>query len=95
MKKASSYSIVCPKCQCDKIIPHGKRYTLYPSGCLALFALPLAWVHRESTPHDFECHVCGQRFSKCTTCARIAYGGLWLSGGVIVCWIMRMILGSA
>lgn len=92
MKAASSRQISCPKCQSDKIIAHGKRYALYPSGCLIIFALPLAWVHRESAPYDYECRDCGQRFSKRTPSAKIAYAGLWLSGGVIIWWILRIIL---
>ena len=92
MKKASSHPIECSKCQSDKIISHGKRYALYPSGCLAIFAFPLAWVHYESTPYDFECQACGHRFSKRTPSAKIAYACLWLSAGVVVWWILRMIL---
>ncbi len=91
-KEASSHPIICPKCQSDEIVSHGKRYALYPSGCLVLFALPLAWVHRESTPYDFNCRACGSRFSKRTPSAKIAYAGLWLSGIVIIWWIMRVIL---
>lgn len=92
MNEASSHQITCPKCRSEKITPHGKRYALYPSGCFIIFTLPLSWVHRESTPYDFECRACGHPFSKRTLNAKIAYASLWLSGGIIIWWILRMIL---
>ena len=92
MKAAASQPITCPKCQSTQITSHGKRYALYPAGCLTLFALPLAWLHRESTPYDFECRDCVHSFSKRTLSAKVAYAGLWLAVGVIIAWFIAMIL---
>lgn len=78
----------CPKCRGEDILCRGKRYALYPVGCLALFALPLAWVHRESAPIDYECQTCGHRFSKRTPCAKIAYASLWAAIVWIIAWVI-------
>jgi len=91
MKQPSLHQLACPKCQSEEIISHGKLYALYPSGCVAILSLPVAWLHRESTPHQFECRACGNRFSKRTFAAKIAYAGLWLSVGIIIWWIVMMI----
>lgn len=82
----------CPKCHGGEITCHGKRYALYPAGCVTLFALPLAWVHRESTPIDFECRTCGHRFCKRTKPAQIAYAALWVSTILIICALLKVCL---
>jgi len=75
-----------------QIISHGKRYALYPAGCLTVLALPLAWVHRESTPHDFECRSCGHRFARRTPAAKLAYAFLWIMAAIVIWWITMAVI---
>lgn len=89
----ASKPLACPKCGSAQITAHGKRYALYPAGCVMLLALPLAWLHRTSAPYDFECRSCAQRFSRRTLPARIAYGSLWLGIVLIVLWFVMKLAG--
>ncbi len=74
----------CPKCNGDDIICHGKRYALYPAGCVAILSVPIGWMHRESTPIDFECRACEHRFSRRTTAA------LWLTVAGVIWLLMKV-----
>ena len=67
----------CPKCKNEtSVICHGKRYAMYPSGCLAILGLVLAILHQSSTPIDYECEACGHTFSKRSTAAKIGMAGI-------------------
>jgi hypothetical protein len=69
----------CPKCDNDKdVICHGRRYALYPSGCLAVIGPFLAILHQASTPVDYECKRCGLRFGRRSTAAKVALFGILL-----------------
>jgi transcription elongation factor Elf1 len=69
----------CPKCNDDSmVICHGKRYAMYPSGCLALIGPILAVIHQASTPVDYECKSCGLEFSRRSTAAKIGLIGILL-----------------
>jgi hypothetical protein len=92
MQQTPSYQLVCPKCQGCQISSHGKRYALYPAGCLTVLALPLAWVHRASTPHDFECRSCGHRFARRTPAAKIAYAFLWITVAIVIWWMAMAVI---
>lgn len=89
MKSSSFRPLACPKCQSELITNHGKRYALYPVGCV-IISLPLAWLHRASTPHDSECRECGHAFSERTTAAKVAFASLWLAGGLVIWFIVKM-----
>ena len=93
--KSSSPPLRCPKCGNDQIIAHGKRYALYPLGCLVILTLPLSWMHRSAAPYDFECLSCGKRFAKRTVPAKIAFGFLWLMLGVLVAALLMKALRAA
>lgn len=53
----------CPKCgEESAIICNGRRYALYPSGCVAVLGLPIALFHQASCPTDYECQSCNTKF---------------------------------
>ena len=65
-------TLQCPKCgEQSRLISHGKRYSLYPAGCLYVLGLVVAIVHRSSAPVDFECQACGHKFAQRSLLAKI------------------------
>jgi transcription elongation factor Elf1 len=77
----------CPKCNSDKyVICHGRRYALYPSGCLAVLGPFLAILHQASTPVDYECKSCDLKFAKRSTAAKVALFGILLFVAYLI-WI--------
>lgn len=79
-----SGALKCPKCgDGSGIISHGKRYAVYPSGCLVIGGFPIAMLHQTSCPTDYECLVCNTRFGVRSLIARICLGiivlvALWI-----------------
>jgi hypothetical protein len=77
----------CPKCDRDEdVICHGRRYAMYPSGCLAVFGPFLAILHQASTPVDYECKGCDLKFARRSTAAKVALIGILLFVAYLV-WI--------
>ena len=69
----------CPKCNSDKnVVCHGRRYAMYPSGCLALIGPFVAILHQASTPVDYECKSCELRFVRRSTAAKVSLFGILL-----------------
>ena len=71
------------------VVCHGKRYAVYPAGCLAILGLPIALLHQASAPVDYECGYCGGEFYERSLPARIAVGifvilALWLVLGIFL-----------
>lgn len=89
MESGASKKSACPRCGGGRIIAHGKRHAVYPIGCLMVFAFPIAWLHGQSTPHDFECAVCGARFARRTAAAKVAHVALWAGLTIAVVWTLR------
>ena len=73
-------AINCPTCGSTAIQSHGKRYSLYPSGIVAIIGLPFAMLHQLSTPQEYHCGGCGADFAHRTTIARIARVFLFVFG---------------
>ena len=65
-------AITCPTCGSTSVLNRGKRYSLYPSGIVAIIGLPFAMLHQVSTPQEFHCNGCGLDFAQRTMTARIA-----------------------
>jgi hypothetical protein len=47
-----------------------------------------AWLHRCSSPYDFECRACGAGFTKRTAAAKVAYVALWVLAGFVVAFVL-------
>jgi transcription elongation factor Elf1 len=63
----------CPKCNSEKDVTcHGRRYAMYPSGCLAIVGPFIAVLHQASTAVDYECKACDTKFSKRSTAAKVS-----------------------
>lgn len=54
------------------MICHGKRFAVYPAGCLSIIGLPLSMLHQASSPIDYECRKCGIIFGKRDGVAKFA-----------------------
>jgi len=65
-------AITCPTCGSASVQDRGKRYSLYPSGIVAIIGLPFAMLHQVSAPQEFHCDGCGLDFAQRTFTARIA-----------------------
>lgn len=77
----------CPKCNDETTVRClGKRYSMYPSGCLALLGPILAILHQASTPTDYECKGCGHFFCRRSTAAKIGLVGILIFVAYLV-WI--------
>ena len=75
----------CPKCGDDSnIVCHGKRYSVYPSGCLVIIGYPFAILHQTSCPIDYECQTCHANFGIRSSMAKIALGLLFLIPFLII-----------
>ena len=84
-------SIRCPGCGSpSSIISHGKRYAVYPSGCLALIGPILAILHQASSPVDYECGTCGRKFSARSSVAKLCLGIIAL----VIFWTILGLLGA-
>jgi len=77
----------CPKCNSDRdVVCHGRRYAMYPSGCLAVIGPFLAILHQASAPIDYECKACDLKFGRRRTAAKVAIVGILLFVGYLI-WI--------
>jgi len=77
----------CPKCNSGTdVICHGRRYAIYPSGCLALIGPFLAILHQASNPVYYECKGCGLKFAKRSMTAKVALSGILLFVAYLI-WI--------
>lgn len=88
-------SLRCPKCGSAHLHCLGKRYALYPSGCVVILSIPFSWLHRLSSPYEFDCRDCGQRFGKRTLPAKITFIILWILISLIpLGFVLAFIEGS-
>lgn len=77
----------CPKCNSeDAVICHGRRYAMYPSGCLAIVGPFIALLHQASTPVDYECKACHAKFGKRSAAAKVALLSIFLFVAYLI-WI--------
>jgi len=83
----------CPKCHSKKVTLIGKRNALYPAGCLVVFQLLFAMLHRLQSPIEFRCDKCHERFSRRFFSERFALLGFvavifgWVGLMVYVFWL--------
>lgn len=64
--------IKCPKCNSDESVEfRGKRYLMYPAGCLMIIGPFVSIIHQATTPIDYECTKCELKFGKRSTVAKI------------------------
>jgi hypothetical protein len=65
----------CPSCGPDAPVTcRGKKYAVYPAGCLMMIGLPLAILHQTSSPMEYLCGQCQRRFGVRSTLAKFALG---------------------
>jgi|GEM_PF-2039877 len=65
--------ITCPNCGEDcSLFCIGKRNALYPAGCFQILGLPLSMLHQISSPIDYRCKSCDERFGVRGVLAKIA-----------------------
>jgi hypothetical protein len=71
-------TLICPTCSSASVQDRGKRYSLYPSGIVAIIGLPFAMLHQASAPQEFHCDGCGLDFARRTLTALIARVSLFI-----------------
>lgn len=82
----------CPKCGSKQVTLIGKRNALYPAGCLVIFHILFAMLHRLQSPIEFRCDACGKRFSRRYFAERFALLAFisvifgWVGLIVYLCW---------
>jgi len=69
------------------IVCHGKRYAVYPAGCLVLGGFPIAMLHQGSCPTDYECAACGAKFALRGFNAKLCLGVILL----LILWVIAAI----
>jgi predicted RNA-binding Zn-ribbon protein involved in translation (DUF1610 family) len=62
----------CPECGSARIQSFGKRNWLYPVALLVVIPTIFALLHQASSPIDYRCAMCGLRFARRSTPARLA-----------------------
>lgn len=83
----------CPGCgSSSSIISHGKRYAVYPSGCLALLGPLLGSLHQASSPVDYECGACGRKFSARSTIAKFCLAIIAILILLMIPGLLRLLL---
>lgn len=79
----------CPACgETVSLVCHGKRYPVYPLGCVVILAFPLAMFHQASSPVDYECTACGRKFGVRDSVARFCVGVIVL----LVLWTLAAVI---
>lgn len=77
----------CPQCdRPEEVVCHGRRYAMYPAGCLALLGPFVAILHQASTPVEYECRSCKLKFARRSTAAKVALLGIILFVAYLV-WL--------
>lgn len=79
----------CRHCRSEETEVVGKRYALYPTGCL-IFGILLASLHHLQAPIEYRCLACGKRFGRRTIYQRL---GIILLGVFLVLSLARIIWG--
>jgi len=79
----------CPKCESTSIESHGKKYAVYPAGCLYLLSLPFAALHQLQLPTEFRCKHCGKVFRARSLRAKVF---LWILFIVVAIFLEILIL---
>lgn len=85
----------CPKCgDQEQVISRGKKYSLYPSGCMAVVGFPFAVIHQASCPTQYECRACGAKFERRSNPAKLCLGVfifmiLWSVACIIAAFVRR------
>jgi len=85
--------MTCPFCKSDDTHSHGKRYSVYPTGIVAIVGLPFAMLHQASAPYDYDCNQCGKHFLHRTTPARIARILLVFIVAALIAMFVILIIG--
>ena len=57
---------------------HGRRYAVYPLGCLMIVGFPFAVLHQTSCPTDYECQACEHKFGVRSLLGRFCLGLIYL-----------------
>ncbi|WP_193215149.1 hypothetical protein [Luteolibacter marinus] len=84
-------SLECPACRSTKLMDHGRKFPVYPAGCVWILGFPIAIFHQGQTPHQLECEECGARFKRRTLLARINLAGLVLVAGLVL-WAIASVV---
>ena len=87
-----SQSISCPKCQSTKVLDQGRKYQVYPLGCLAILGFPLAIFHQGQLPHRLECQECGEVFNRRTKLAIVNLICFWLIAGTVLALLAALLV---
>lgn len=65
----------CPKCdKCTPLDHLGRRYAMYPAGCVAIFGLPYAALHQAQQPTLYKCQICQTEFGVRSVMSQIFRG---------------------
>lgn len=87
-------TIQCPHCGESNSIKYiGKRYAMYPAGCVAVISLPFAVLHQAQLPVLYRCEGCEREFGVRTMMGKVFRFILILFIAVIVLGIVAVFLG--
>ncbi|MEM6280107.1 MAG: hypothetical protein AAF733_11545 [Verrucomicrobiota bacterium] len=63
--------LCCPKCgEKEAILPLGKRYTMYPVGCVFFLGWFISGLHQLASPLEYRCLKCDHVFGRRTMAGR-------------------------
>tara|TARA_R110002049_G_scaffold22094_1_gene79624 strand:- start:412 stop:720 length:309 start_codon:yes stop_codon:yes gene_type:complete len=82
----------CPRCQSTKVFDRGRKYQVYPLGCLAILGFSLAIFHQGQLPHRLECQECGAVFNRRSKLAMVNLICFWLIAGTVLALLAALLV---
>ena len=61
----------CPACRSGDVEDLGRKYPVYPMGCVSTLGFPLSFLHQGQIPHDLRCRECGREFKRRSRLAKL------------------------
>ncbi len=91
--------LACPACGSACSATAGKRFALYPAGCLSVLGLPFAMFHQAQMPLEYRCPGCGTAFKRRSGLAKFNLVMLIPIAGVTALYwlgkLISLILGAS
>lgn len=83
----------CPYCPDSGFVMNlGKRYPLYPAGCVVVIGFPFAALHQAQLQVQYRCKICQREFLGRSIMAWIFWLILFLIVVVPILWVLSFLI---
>ena len=66
----------CPACRSRDVEDLGRKFPVYPMGCVSTLGFPLVFLHQGQIPHDLRCREYGREFKWRSRLAKLNLAGV-------------------